>query len=84
MADLSEEKTQQILRKIVREETSDIRDDVKLIREAQGQQGMTLQAVQSDLGGLKHSFRAQAKEVHKLGVLFEDLDHCFQAAAELD
>jgi hypothetical protein len=72
------------LRKIVREETVDIRDDVKIIKEVQGQQGITLRTMQSDLGGLKNSFRAQTREMHKLGVLFEDLDHRFQAAAELD
>lgn len=83
MADLTEEKTQQLLRTIVREETADMRVDVKTIKHVQGQQGVTFRTMQSDLGGLKNSFRAQAREVHKLGVLFEDLDHRFQAASEL-
>lgn len=98
MADLADTETQELLRtivretanldekvrKIIREETAGIRDDVKIIKEVQGQQGITLRTMQSDLGGLKNSFRAQTREMHKLGVLFEDLDHRFQAVAELD
>jgi len=79
-----------IVREVVREETVDMRADIKalqadtkLIRRVQGQQSITLRAMQSDLGGLKNSFRSQAREMHKLGVLFEDLDHRFQAGNEL-
>ncbi|HEY5442466.1 MAG TPA: hypothetical protein VIJ68_02930 [Candidatus Saccharimonadales bacterium] len=72
------------LRKIIQEETADIRADVKTIKAVQGQHGIVLRAMRTDVTGLKTAYRNQAKEVHKLGVLFEDLDYRFQAASELD
>jgi hypothetical protein len=102
MADLTDKTTQQLLRTIVREETSSlrndlqdlrktvqaetasIRNDIKTIWQVQGQQGITLRAIQTDVSSLKGAYRDQASEVHKLGVLFEDLDDRFQAASELD
>jgi hypothetical protein len=75
--------TQRILRKVIREETADLQAEMKTIREVQGQQGIILRTMQSDLSGLKHSFRTQAQELQRAGMLLEDLDHRFQAGNEL-
>lgn len=73
---------QEEVRAIVKEETADMRADVKLIKEVQGSQGLLIRAAQTDLNSLKTSYRKQAQETHRLGVLLEDLDDRFAAAAE--
>ncbi len=75
MADLADETTQQLLRKIVREETDDIRRDVELIKHVQGSQSIMLRSLTTDVSQLKQSVRWQ-------GVLFEDLEDRFSVLAE--
>jgi len=73
---------QEAMRPIIREETADLRADVQNIKEVVGAQSMQLRAVTSDVTSLKQSFRQQMQAIHKLGVLFEDLDNRFAAASE--
>lgn len=81
------EETRQIVREetrqIVREETVDMRADIKIIKEVQGSQSQQLRTLQADMGSLKNSYRGQQREMHRLGVLFEDLDNRFAAVAEV-
>jgi hypothetical protein len=71
------------IRKIIREETDDMRTDLKTIKLVQGQQSIMLRTTQTSLTSLKGSYRKQVKEVNRLGGLFEDFEHRFEAAAEL-
>lgn len=58
-----------LVRTIVREETADLRQDVKGLRT-----GVT--GVNEKLGGIKH-------DIMRLGVLYENFDHKMDAIAEL-
>src|SRR5665213_1314488 len=71
------------MRTIVREETADMRDDIATLKQVQGQQGIVLRTIQLDVGSLKTSYRKQASETRKLGILFEDLEDRFQASSEV-
>jgi|SRR5665213_250615 len=70
------------MRAIVQEETADMRDDIATLKQVQGQQGIVLRTIQLDVGSLKTSYRKQASETRKLGILFEDLEDRFQASSE--
>lgn len=98
MADITDENTQQLirtivreetatlrddLRVIVREETADMRDDIATLKQVQGQQSIVLRTIQVDVGSLKTSYRKQASETRKLGILFEDLEDRLQASSEV-
>lgn len=72
------------LRQLIRQEMAAMRDDIKLIKQLEGQRSVALQAILADIGNLKHSCRDQSRELRKLGVLIEDLDYIFQATAETD
>jgi archaellum component FlaC len=61
-----------------------IEADLKLMKHVQGNQSIQLGTIQSDVNGLKTGYRNQVKEVTRLGGLFEDFEHKFAAAAELE
>ena len=79
------------LRLIVREEvdasvdlkTADMRSDVSVIKQVQGNQSLILRTMNSSLVNLKNSVRAQGKEVARIGILLEDLEYRFEAGGEL-
>lgn len=90
MADLAGDTIKNLLTSIIHEATADmraeiseIRSDVKVIKTVQGQHGVMLRTTQSDVNSLKTGYRKQARELTRLGGLFEDFEHRFQAASEL-
>lgn len=62
---------------------SSMKEDIKTIKLVLGNHSMMLGELRSDVRYLKDGFRSQTREMHKLSVLFEDLDDRFQAASEL-
>ena len=70
------------MRAIVHEETADMREDIATLKQVQGQQGIVLRTIQLDVGSLKTSYRKQASETRKLGILFEDFEDRFQTSSE--
>lgn len=91
MADIADPKIQQLLRTIireetrgiirdetraiVREETQTIFEDVKFLRQVQGQQSIMLRTLTTDVSQIKEAVRAQ-------GVFYEKLENHFTALAE--
>ncbi len=65
-------------------DVTSLKSDMIIVKEVQGGQGILLRTIQSGVNNLKSSFRVQVSEVRKLGVLYEDLEHSIQAAAEID
>lgn len=98
MAELTEDSVRNIVREELREElqlfrremhqamgahTSSIRQDIRAIKNVLGKHGMMLQSLQSDVNSLKVSYRTQSGEMHRIGVLLEDLDYRFRTVTEL-
>lgn len=68
--------------RVIKADVQAIKDDVAIVKEVQSNQSSQLRALQADVNGLKNSFRGQQREMHRLAVLFEDLDNRFAALAE--
>ena len=95
MNDLSDDTLQKI-RNIVSDEVSGIRSDVAVLKTdivdlkadvgsiklVLGNHSIMLAEMRFDVRKLKNGFRGQSRDIHKLSVLFEDLDDRFQAASE--
>ncbi len=67
----------------LKQDVSTIKQDMKTVRLVLGNQSIMLGEVRADVRSLKNSSRSQSRDIHKLGVLFEDLDDRFQASSEV-
>lgn len=67
----------------LKQDVSTLKQDVKTVRLVLGNQSIMLGEIRADVRSLKNSSRSQSREIHKLGVLFEDLDDRFQASSEV-
>ncbi|HEX7632697.1 MAG TPA: hypothetical protein VF401_00060 [Candidatus Saccharimonadales bacterium] len=60
-----------------------LESESKLHRQILGNQSILLRTALTAINSLKSSYRKQAQEVTRLGVLFEDLQYRFEAGGEL-
>ncbi len=67
----------------LRAELADIKSDLANIKQVQGSQGLLLRTMNTSLTNLKNSFRSQAKEIDRFGILLEDLEYRFEAGSEI-
>lgn len=70
------------MRSVLSDELKKVRANLQIVKEVQGAQDMRLKALQTDVGSLKKAVRNHSKEIHKVGVLLEDLDYRFTAGLE--
>ncbi len=71
-----------LIRRVVREETKDLRVDVGAIKGMLGNQGMRLQLIESELRSTKQVLRTNGREMSRLGQLLEDLEDRFSGTGE--
>jgi hypothetical protein len=89
MSDSTDDKLNQILKELKRldpieSKMKTMASDIDTIKHIQGEQGIRLRTIQTDVNGIKNTSRNQTEELTRLGVMFEDFEHKFQAAGEIE